>query len=325
MLTSLGKYLLTQTAQGPWGIKFGIARSLLAAGSLLTLLLSIKDRLFVSTDQGGPERSCDGISGISLYCLSSFNATVTIAVSICVLAWVVSGFLPALSAIPHAWIAFSLAQGISIPEGGDQIAQLIAILIMPVAITDRRIWHWQTPPQRRRLPEVRLLAWSCVWAVWLQAVAIYAHAGLSKFSVQEWVEGSAIYYWANSPSFGASGWRLDLMNWLFASDIITAALTWGAIVVELSLALAIFYPARVKRYFLLLGLAFHFSIVLVMGLVSFFFPMAALLVIYLSGLHREPRTPRDIKGMARGRLGSFRSQRSSAPIVTTGANARRSN
>ena len=58
-------------------------------------------------------------------------------------------------------------------------------------------------------------------------------------------------------------------------------LTWGVLALELGLALCIFFPARIRKKLLWPALIFHFLIVINFGLVTFFFSIAALLILYL--------------------------------------------
>ena len=71
-------------------------------------------------------------------------------------------------------------------------------------------------------------------------------------------------------------------NGIVSSSIGVLALTWGTLLLELSLALALAFPLPVRRPLLVLGIGFHAGIAATMGLVSFFFSMAAALLLYLA-------------------------------------------
>lgn len=58
-------------------------------------------------------------------------------------------------------------------------------------------------------------------------------------------------------------------------------LTWGAIILELVLAMALVMPKPAWKPLLAIGILFHIAIALTMGLTSFGFAMIAALLLYL--------------------------------------------
>lgn len=66
-----------------------------------------------------------------------------------------------------------------------------------------------------------------------------------------------------------------------AQPAVVMALTWGAILLEVSLAMGLFIKEEYRPWLFRAGLAFHTAILFVHGLFSFFFPMAAALILYL--------------------------------------------
>jgi hypothetical protein len=63
-----------------------------------------------------------------------------------------------------------------------------------------------------------------------------------------------------------------------------ANLTWGVIFFEFLLFLALFINKKYYKYLLAAGLIFHFAIIVIHGLSSFFLAMAAALIFYLAPL-----------------------------------------
>ncbi len=70
------------------------------------------------------------------------------------------------------------------------------------------------------------------------------------------------------------------------------AVTWGVILLDLLLFITVAIDRRWWPPLLVLGLAFHSGIVLVHGLVSFFFAMAGALLLYLRATDRPFTLPR---------------------------------
>lgn len=58
-------------------------------------------------------------------------------------------------------------------------------------------------------------------------------------------------------------------------------ITWGTIVLELCLMCGLFMAKKHRKWLLLAGLSLHGAIAVFQGLVSFFFSMAAVLILYL--------------------------------------------
>ena len=92
--------------------------------------------------------------------------------------------------------------------GGEQVAAILTLLILPLALTDGRTWHWQVevgarPIRSERDAVVRLVAFCAAWIIQLQVAYIYIDAVLEKLKVPEWLNGTVMYYvWSNN-YFGA--------------------------------------------------------------------------------------------------------------------------
>lgn len=86
----------------------------------------------------------------------------------------------------------------------------------------------------------------------------------------------------------ADDWLKNLLLPFFQTSWGVVLITWGTIIFEVLLFTAIVMKKDDKRrhYLLVAGLLFHFSIILVHGLVSFFFSTAAALILYLRPLDK---------------------------------------
>jgi len=117
----------------------------------------------------------------------------------------------------------------------------------------------------------------------LQIFTIYFFASVGKFKVDEWKNGTALYYWFTQPLFGVTSFFKPFIDLLLSSPVVTTLLNWSVLVIELLIALSIFAPDnRRKRIIISIGILFHFFIGLFMGIVSFSFVMCSALLILIS-------------------------------------------
>ncbi|HET9035930.1 MAG TPA: HTTM domain-containing protein, partial [Myxococcaceae bacterium] len=114
----------------------------------------------------------------------------------------------------------------------------------------------------------------------VQMAVVYLFAAVLKFPSEEWANGTALYYWWQNAVFGSPGFLRPLMAWLGRS-LLVVPLTWGVLLLELSLAAALVAPLRFRRRLLPLALLFHAGIAVIHGMPSFALAMIGGLVLYL--------------------------------------------
>src|SRR5688572_31858445 len=115
----------------------GLARSLLAAGMLLTLVCNSVYDLFPPGNFEQTQSMAKGIEKLNIFFLFSYDQIyVPYIFSIIVLSAVISGYYPKITAILHAWISYSIFHSLLIVEGGDQITAILSLLLVPVCLTD---------------------------------------------------------------------------------------------------------------------------------------------------------------------------------------------
>jgi len=206
---------------------------------------------------------------------------------VAILAIVASGWRPRLTAIPHAWVAYSFFSSSTIFDGGDQITLVLTILMLPVALLDSRRWHWSAvPSDEQPKPLIWITAWSAFFMIRVQMAAVYFVSGISKLAQAEWANGTAMYYWMLT--FGsAPHWVLAVVR----QPVIVVALTWGAIALEVVLAIALILPKKTWRPLLVMAITFHFMIACFFGLSSFSTAMIAGLLLYLHPIDHQFRLP----------------------------------
>lgn len=256
-----------------------IGRTVLAVAQLSILVFTSWRNLFPEAPGLSDARGCDGTAHLSLWCLTSQNpqsVNVDCWIAIAVLAWVVSGYRPRWSCVPHWYISFSMAASIFSPNGGDMVAALVTLLIAPILLADDRRWQWRAPT--RPLPAAaRGRARALMLVLRLQVVIIYAIAGFSKLLTSSWYHGEAMSAITQDPYFGVPGVlrKTSLLDSWFTG----AALSWGTIAVELSIGCCLLGPVAFRRVAVVLTVVLHVLIMVLIGLVSFGLIMIATVVL----------------------------------------------
>lgn len=262
-----------------WTNFLGLGRGLLAIGTLLTLLLNSNNTLFYTGINNEITHLCE-ISNISIFCLLSDNLDLAKIISISILIIVILGIYPRFTCIPHWWITHSFVSSSTVIDGGDQISSIIALLLIPICLFDKRKWHWSTKFYNHNFYE-KTIAFFFYLLISIQVSVIYFHAAVGKFEVSEWVQGTAVYYWFTHPLFGANSLIEPILEPILKSPFLLTCITWSVMILELFLAFCIFFKLKIRIFALILGLIFHFFIIIIHGLVSFYFAMASSLILYL--------------------------------------------
>ncbi|MEM7160490.1 MAG: sporulation-delaying protein SdpB family protein [Myxococcota bacterium] len=271
-----------QEIKTPWSNVYGLCRSILAAGTAATLLVNDADLLFRPAGTTIADQS--QLPSLMDYSLFSLVPNLELArwLAIAVLLLVASGWRPRVTALPHWWVSASFAVSCVPVDGGDHITAMLTMVLVPLALSDSRPWHWSAPESPSpRFEARRAVGISTVHALRVLVSLIYLHAGVGKMFVSQWLDGTALYYWFLDPQVGSSGLVRETVSVLFTNGYVLTLSTWSVMVFELALFLALMGSRRFRGGLLVAGMGFHFGIIVVHGLVSFFFAMAAALVILL--------------------------------------------
>jgi len=280
--TRVGGWTRAKLADPPWGSGIGLARTVLALATMGTLLATPPAALMSPLVGGIKPPVCTGITAASIWCrLPQGHFELARWLSIVILALVASGWRPRLTAIPHWWIAWSLFASASITDGGDQATAVLTLLLVPVALSDPRRWHWTAADPETGGMLARLLACTAMIVIKVQVAGLYLDAGLAKLGVMDWANGTAMFYWFRSVLFGPPPWLTSVTGAVTGSAIGVASITWGSVALEVVLGIALLLPARMRLYLLAAGLCFHDAIALTMGLISFDGAMTGALLLYL--------------------------------------------
>jgi sporulation delaying protein B len=266
-------------ARNPFTNVYGLSRTLLALATAGTIAWNPPHILFSPVAGVYDVPRCNSpILAASLFCLLP-PARLQFArwLGVAILVLVASGWRPRLTAIPHAWVSYSLFSSSTIFDGGDQITLVLAVLLLPIALLDSRRWHWSPISADVGLhPLQRLIAWSAIFIIRLQVAAVYFVSGISKLAQAEWANGTAMYYWLLTFG-GAPRWVVSLSS----KPLVVVALTWGALALEVTLALGLILPRRFWPILLSAGIVFHILIAAFFDLGSFATAMIAALILFL--------------------------------------------
>lgn len=271
----------------PWSPFYGLSRSLLAISTGLTLLVNPTGVLQPLNGSGAVIEST--LASLSLFQVvpRDWLGTAEVVAGVLLLG-VATGYRARYTGFIHWWLTFSVSTGYLLIDGGDQLASILTLLLLPVTLTDPRRWHWSPLPGGVRVPGelAWLVASFALGLVRLQVAGVYFHASVAKFAVEQWTDGTALYYWLLHPLFGCPTWLQPVLAPLLLLGPVVTLLTWSVLALEFALAAGLL-SARVYRPWLLAGgVVLHSGIIVVHGLVSFGLVMFGALVLFL-----VPRRP----------------------------------
>lgn len=266
----------------------GAGRTLIALAQLSILCFTPTEYLFVPLVGESQKPQCEGWRHITAYCFGNEDFRPWVSVLLILLLLIVaSGLFPGLTAVPHYWATVSISTGISLPDGGEAAAQVITLFLVFLLLGDRRMSHWHRPSASFSPRGVlHGLAWSAHWGLRLQMAWIYINAAIPKLSVQEWKDGTAVYYITRGEFFGAPKHLESLIYWVTSIPLVELLMTWGTIGVELMIAyLLVFGKTPTRLVALILSVTLHAGIIVIIGLWSFALVMIGGVVAAMAGTH----------------------------------------
>ncbi|GGA91153.1 sporulation-delaying protein SdpB family protein [Ornithinibacillus halotolerans] len=261
---------------------YGLARSFIALGTLVTLLFNSTDTLF--RPMAGIDDYPSGIGAISL-----FNLVPNETIYLTIVKWlfviglivIMSGWRPRYTGILHWYIAYSFNTAAATLDGGDQVAVVLTFLLIPITLADSRKWHWD----RADLPSEGHKVFTAVpyFFIRVQVAVIYFHSTIAKLFNPEWRDGTAVYYYLNDPMLGLNDIFLTLVNPILNGPLVVLP-TWGTLILQFVLFAAFFAPKSAWNYYLIIGIVMHEIFALMLGLASFSITMIGALILYLRPL-----------------------------------------
>ncbi|MFH6993130.1 sporulation-delaying protein SdpB family protein [Flavobacterium sp. FlaQc-48] len=266
----------------PWTNVYGLSRTFLALSLLVNLIFTGHTYLFPTNNNIQLRQLIFDFEKVSIFSVLDKNIHLACIISIIILLMTITGYLPQITGILHWYITYSYMTSSILIEGGDQIAAILTLLLIPVTLTDNRINHWHKQRNSDR-KKTKMLIWSIYFIITLQISIIYFHAAIAKLFSKEWLNGTATYYWFTHNIFGVSEYLKFLIQPFLSNSFIVVSLTWGTIIFEIILFGWLFMKRNLWNWKLLflLGVLFHFSIAFIHGLISFMLTMIGALILYL--------------------------------------------
>lgn len=268
----------------PYTDVLGLSRSVIALGTLLTLLTNTSSVLMQKMDTGeylnpliNPIADINKFNFFLLFGVEQFDLMRYLAIFLLLL--VISGYFIKVTSLLHWWISISFFLSSSVIDGGDQIASILSFLLIPICLTDERKNHWDSiEPYSKPKNIIGIVA---INLIRLQVAIIYFHAAVGKFDILEWRNGTAIYYWFNHSFFGMPRYLANPMNYLMSNKWVVSILTYSVLIGEITLFLCLTASKKVRKLIFPFAILFHFLIIIYHGIFSFFFSIVGGLIIYL--------------------------------------------
>lgn len=193
--------------------------------------------------------------------------------SICLLLGVFSRFQ---AACIFVWLLSFQHRNPLICDGEDTVFRLFAFFIVFIPVD--AMWSVSSA---WRSKGARQLSTAHAWGlrlIQIEIALIYFSAAWSKALGSTWRDGSALYYVYQMQDLFGRGW---LPAWLTETEAVIRATTWGVVLVEAIVPLAIWWrPTR--RIAIFSGIALHLSIEYSMHLFLFQWIMIAGFVAFLN-------------------------------------------
>jgi antimicrobial peptide system SdpB family protein len=258
---------------------FGLARTILALSFLLTLMFNDFNNLSPEIYFREIVLAKKDIFNFFSYFHYS-NLFIPKLFSYIILILVISGYYPRYTAIPHAWVSYSLFHTFAIIEGGDQLCYMLCILLIPILIFDNRKSHWQGEVCFSN-EKISFALNVFLWLIKIQISFVYLQAFMDKCYIKEWYNGTAVYYWLNHNMFGLQGSIQNFTNSILSNKYICSTITWSVLLSELFVAYALVGGKEIKKVAFYIGLVLHALFFIFLGLPTFMLSMYSALILYL--------------------------------------------
>ncbi len=212
-----------------------LARTVLASVTFVTIAVTPDRGLFAYSSTSPSGVRCDGLRGISLWCVAGPEPTgllVARVVALLVLGVTAIGYRPRWTCVPHWYVTFGLAVSMTMANGSEHVSRVGTMLLIPICLGDRRVWQWSRPA-RLLEPRWRGSAYAAMVLLRLQIAIIYIEAAIAKMLVPQWRNGTAMYAVFGDPISGVNGSIYRFLGPAMDSRLVVGTLTWGALVPRL--------------------------------------------------------------------------------------------
>ncbi len=263
---------------------YAVLRSTLALSTLLTIIFNTTDTLFPAF----VENNNLVYSKITFldYNVSYFifqNILYFKIFSSGILFLVISGGYPRVTGILHFIVSYVFFNTAIAIDGGDQIISNVTFLLIPITLLDRNSNHWKNNQPAKSL-FTKTIFHSFSFLICLQVCVIYLHSAIAKLNVDEWLNGTAIWYWFRHEIFGANYFILDVVNFLLKQPSLIYCLNYSIIILEILIAMMLFVNKErfIAKVTFIIAVIFHIGIILMHGIFSFALVMIGCLFFYFN-------------------------------------------
>jgi len=292
------KMMLLKLLRKPiFGYYLGIVRSLLAFSLLINLLFTGKDKLFFYNLYANINPNIFEVKYGILTQYSIFNLLdieVAFYLTIVILLVIISGYFSKLTSILHFYICFSFVCSSELVNGGNKISLVLTLLLIPICFLENRKNHWIDEPKKPNFYRDISLNIILLFAR-MQICYIYFQTFYKKIALNEWSNGTAIWYYLQKPNYfdNDEDLRRMILDFVLHNDKLLVISTWTVLLIELSLAFTLFVKQENRIYLFLLGLLLHTGIAIFMGLFSFAVVMISALILLTFPLNYKKLNPQN--------------------------------
>ncbi|MEH7109304.1 sporulation-delaying protein SdpB family protein [Bacillus sp. JJ1764] len=282
MFQTIEKLILCWKLKNPWTNVYGLARSIIAFSSMVTLILNRPELLFKPSSASIKFPICE--TGFSAFCFAQnnyFYLNIIRWIFIFLLILVVSGWRPRFTGVLHWYVTYSMQASMVVIDGGEQAASVIAFLLIPITLTDNRKWHWDAS-ENHFSPGIysKIIAYISFFFIRLQVAIIYFHSTIAKLKNKEWIDGTAVYYYSREKTVGFNSFFDYITHSIIASPLVVIP-TWGTLLVQIVIFCSLFAPKKYWRTIFIIAISMHEIFALMLGLISFSMIMTGVLILYL--------------------------------------------
>lgn len=263
--------------QNYWNLALALTRSVLAFSLILNLLFNSNETLMIEL-QHLNFRQIEFYSVFQVF----GNLNISRVFSLIILLIVLLGYYPRFTSVLHSWVAFSFMVSSKMLEGGDQVAHILSLLLVPILLFDKRKNHWDNKNSLNKNFYINTICFIFNHLIKIQFFVIYFFAATGKFASKEWSNGTAIYYWFCDSIFGLNPVMSKLLMPILKFPLIVVSITWLVLIIELAIAFSVFFHNKAyNKIIFIIAVLFHLSIGILFGLWSFFFAMLGILIYNL--------------------------------------------
>lgn len=299
MFQKINNLISNWQIRNPWTNVYGLARSIIALSSMLTLLFNKAEIIFKPSAGSNDFPTCT--VGYSAFCLGQNDYTylnVIRWIFIILLFLVVIGWRPRFMGVIHWYISYSMQNALVVIDGGEQAAAVITFLLIPITLTDPRKWHWGTVPEAYLEQKVnsKIIVFISYFFIRLQVAILYFHSTVAKLGTKEWVNGTSVYYFTQDKLVGFNDFFKSITDAIVSSPFIVVP-TWGTLIVQMVIVCSLFAPKKYWKYIFIFAITMHEIFALMLGLISFSMIMTGVLILYLIPIDKQFNINRSFNGI----------------------------